>query len=139
MGNLNGLSHYTSNGSLVASYTVPVQTNQTVGLFGVSQTTQNTSGTVNATGMSFAGAGNVSVGLTNGSIVISGQTWGLTTGGAYAAGNTTGQSSSSTHALTQFNISGAGIISVGWSSQQLPSFRPCVDDWRRGRGGDCGE
>lgn len=120
MGNLNGLSHYTSNGSLVASYTVPVQTNQTMGLFGVSQTTQNTSGTVNATGMSFAGAGNVSVGLTNGSIVISGQTAaGLTTGGALFAGNTTGQSSSSTYVLTQLNISGAGIISAGWSSNSL--------------------
>ena len=30
MGNLNGLTHYTSNGSLVASYTVPSQTTQPV-------------------------------------------------------------------------------------------------------------
>jgi len=168
-GNLNGLSHYTSNGSLVASYTVPSQSNQTVGIYGLSNTTQLTSGTVNATGMTFAGAGNVSIGISNGSVVVSGaqsnatvgiygvsQTTqntsgtvqgtalsfggagnisvgisngsvvisgataaGLTSGGAYAAGNTTGQSSSSTHALTNFNISAAGILSAGWSSNSF--------------------
>ena len=120
MGNLNGLSHYMSNGSLVASYTVPAQTNQSVGIFGLSQTTQNTSGTVDARSMTFAGAGNVSIGISNGSVVVSGATVaGLTSGGAYAAGNTTGVSSSSTYPLTNFNISGAGIISAGWSSNSL--------------------
>ena len=44
---------------------------------------------------------------------------GATTGGAYVAGNTTGQSSSSTYALSSFNISGAGIISAGWSNSSL--------------------
>lgn len=40
--------------------------------YGVSQTTQGSSGTVNASALSFAGAGGVSVGVSNGSVVISG-------------------------------------------------------------------
>lgn len=78
-GALNGLSFYTSNGSMVGSYTVPsvpAQTNQTLGLYGVSNTTLSTSGTVDARTLSFQGAGGVSVGVSNGSVVISGATGG---------------------------------------------------------------
>jgi hypothetical protein len=42
-----------------------------------------------------------------------------TTGGGFLQGNTTGQSSSSTYALSSLNVSGAGIISVGWSVSTL--------------------
>jgi hypothetical protein len=89
-GNLNGMSFYTSNGSMVGSYTVPTQTNQTVGLYAVSNTTQGTSGTQDARSITFAGAGNVSVGVTNGSVVISGA--GGVGGGSvnFSAGTTSG-------------------------------------------------
>lgn len=73
-GNLNGLSFYTSNGSLVGSYTVPsvpAQTNQTIGLYAVGNTTNSSSGTQDARSLSFFGAGIASVGVTNGSVQIS--------------------------------------------------------------------
>jgi hypothetical protein len=44
---------------------------------------------------------------------------GATTGAGYLAGNTTGQSSSSTYPISSLNLSGAGIISLGWSSNIL--------------------
>lgn len=72
-GNLNGLSFYTSNGSMVGSYTVPVQSAQTLGLYASSQTTgESSSSTVDARSFSIVGAGNVSVGLSAGSFLISG-------------------------------------------------------------------
>lgn len=57
--------------------------------YAVSNTTQSTSGTVNGTALSFAGAGGVSVGITNGSVVISGGAGG---GGSvnFSAGTTSG-------------------------------------------------
>lgn len=69
-GNSNGISFGSAAGSsITASYS---QTNQTVGLYGVSNTTVNTSGTADARSISFAGAGGVSVQATNGSVLISG-------------------------------------------------------------------
>jgi len=47
------------------------QTNQTLGAYAVSNTTQSSSGTIDARSLSFAGAGVASVGVTNGSVVIS--------------------------------------------------------------------
>jgi len=71
-GNLNGIS-FGSNGANVvtASYTVPTQTNQQIGAYAVSNTTQSSSGTIDARSLSFRGAGVVSVGVSNGSVVIS--------------------------------------------------------------------
>ena len=114
-GNLNGLTHYTSNGSLVGSYTVPVQSNQTIGLFGLSNTTQNTSGTVNATGMSFAGAGIISVGMSNGSVIISSPASTGLSQSVYATSNTT-QSSSGTSPIGSLLFAGAGNVSIGYSN-----------------------
>ena len=70
-GNLNGLSFYTSNGSLVGSYTVPTQSNQTIGLYASSNTTLTSSGTVDARSLSFRGAGVASVGFSAGEFIIS--------------------------------------------------------------------
>ena len=57
--------------------------------YAVSNTTQSSSGTVNGTALSFAGAGGVSVGVSNGSVVVSGAA-----GGAgsvnFSAGTTSG-------------------------------------------------
>ena len=146
-GNSNGLTHYITNGSLVANYTVPTvptsyvsnvngssgavsvagtgftstttggtavvatlntaglsmgvpayittyaaQTNQSVGVYASSQTTgQSSSSTFDARSMTFVGAGGVSIGASNGSIIFSGATGGGGGGGgiALAASNTT--------------------------------------------------
>lgn len=70
--NANGISFSNSNGSVQASYTVPTQTNQTVGVYAVSNTTgASSSSTVDARSISFQGAGVASVGMSNGSVVIS--------------------------------------------------------------------
>jgi hypothetical protein len=58
------LSFSNSNGSVVAQ---PIKAS----LFAVSNTTQSSSGTQNLSGISFAGAGIASVGVTNGSVVVS--------------------------------------------------------------------
>lgn len=73
--NSNGFTFSNSNGSVIGSYTVPsvpTQTNQTLGLYAVSNTTgASSSSTVDARSLSFQGAGVASVGMTNGSVVIS--------------------------------------------------------------------
>ena len=72
VGNLNGLSFYTSNGSLVGSYTVPTQSNQTIGVYLSSNTTSSvSSGTLDARSMTFRGVGVASVGYSGGEVVIS--------------------------------------------------------------------
>lgn len=122
--NSNGVSFSNTAGSVWAS--VAAQTNQSMGLYGSSQTTgQSSSSTIDARSLSIVGAGNVSVGLSAGSFIISGATAaGATTGAAFLQGNTTGQSSSSTYPLSSFNVSGAGVISVGWSASTLMISSP---------------
>ena len=150
-GNLNGLSHYFSNGSMVGSYTVPTQTTQTqasgsIAGIGVTTTTQAGStlgASLSTNGLSLAmplwlttqsvqtqasgaiaGTGFTGVNATGtlntaGLSLSVGAGGGATTGGVYLAGNTTGQSSSSTYAISALNVSGAGLISAGWSSNSL--------------------
>jgi len=67
------LSFYTSLGSMVGSYTVPTQSVQTqpISLFATGNTTQSSSGTSPANSILFRGEGVASVGVTNGSVVIS--------------------------------------------------------------------
>jgi hypothetical protein len=83
----------------------------------------NTSGALAlvSTGTLFlAGGSNITLSQNGNSVTISGATAaGLTTGGVFLKGNTTGQSSSSTYQLTSLNVSGAGIISAGWSASTL--------------------
>lgn len=75
-GNANGFSFLTSNGSMVGSYTVPTQTNQTVGIYGSSQTTGSASSeSYDARSLSIIGAGIVSVG--NHSTTAGGTTSGI--------------------------------------------------------------
>jgi hypothetical protein len=119
----NNITLSQATGANGATVTVSAfnQTNQTMGIYASSQTTgQSSSSTIDARSLTVVGAGNVSAGMSAGSLVISGATAaGLTTGGIYAAGNTTGQSSSSTYPQTSFNISFAGLVSGGWSSNSL--------------------
>jgi hypothetical protein len=73
LGNLNGLSFYTSNGSMVGSYTVPTQTNQTVGIYATGANTigQSSSSTLDARSLNVSGQGAVSVGLSGSTLQIS--------------------------------------------------------------------
>lgn len=84
-GNSNGLSFYTTNGSMVGSYTVPnvpAQTNQTIGIYGSSQTTgQSSSSTYDARSLTIRGAGIVSVGNSGGEIIVSATGGGAADGG----------------------------------------------------------
>ena len=59
-----GMSTGANTGSITASYTVPTQTNQTVGLYASSQTTASASSyTFDARSISIIGAGGLSVGM----------------------------------------------------------------------------
>lgn len=81
------------------------QSNQQITAYAVSNTTQSTSGTFNASNLSFAGAGNVSVGISNGSVMIS-----ATGGGVGGAGtNTFGMSDLGNSAGTTGGVTGTGI------------------------------
>lgn len=121
--NANGISFGSSGANgISASYTVPTQTNQSIGVYGSSQTTgQSSSSTVDARSLSLVGAGNISVGLSGGSVVISGAAGGQTnqTIGLYASSQTTGQSSSSTVDARSLTVVGAGVLSVGMSAGSL--------------------
>lgn len=99
-----------SNGSLELSVGQGAQSNQTLGLYAVSNTTQSTSGTANATNLSFEGAGGVSIGISNGSVLISGAAAG---GGPSAAAGT--QTASSGTVL----FSNSNGISFGMSNSSV--------------------
>lgn len=75
MGSSNGMHFYSTNGSIVGSYTVPsvpAQTNQTLGLYAVGNTTgESSSSTFDARTLSFHGAGVASVGYSAGSVIVS--------------------------------------------------------------------
>jgi hypothetical protein len=118
--NSNGISFGMSGSNqITASYTVPAQSAQSLGLYGSSQTYgQSSSSTIDARSLTFVGSGGVSVGLSGGSYLISGQTTTpqtVQTVGLYGVGNTTGQSSSSTVDARSITFSGAGGVSVGLS------------------------
>lgn len=98
------------------------QSNQTVGLYALGNTTQNSSTTLDARTISLNGLGGITVGYSNGSVQISGpQTvaQSVQTIGAYAVGNTTGESSSTTWDARTVSVRGDGIISVGYSNSSL--------------------
>lgn len=111
-----------SGGSVVISVPAPaVQTNQTIGLFGVGNTTQNSSTTLDARTLSFDGLGGITVGYSNGSIQLSGpQTVAQTvqTVGMYALGNTTQNSSTTLDART-LSFNGLGGATVGYSNGSI--------------------
>lgn len=63
---------YLTNGSLVGSYTVPVQSNQSLGIYAIGNTTgQSSSSTFDARSLSLNGAGIISVGNSGGSVYVS--------------------------------------------------------------------
>ncbi len=117
-GNSNGISFGMSGSSqITASYTVPTQTNQTVGLYALGNTTQNSSTTLDARTISFNGLGIVTAGFSNGSVQIS-ATQSAQTVGLFALGNTT-QNSSTTRDARSLSFNGLGIITAGFSNGSI--------------------
>ena len=96
-------------------------------LFAGSNTTQSSSGTQNHSALTFAGAGAISVGVTNGTIVFSAPNTIAQTNqtvGIYGSSQTTGQSSSSTVDARSITFVGAGAISVGMSGGSIVFSAP---------------
>lgn len=87
--------------------------------YAASNTTQSSTGTIALSSLVFAGAGVASVGVSNGSVVVSvpasAGTQSNQTLGVYAVGNTVGQSSSTIDARS-LSIQGSGGVSVGMSN-----------------------
>lgn len=113
-GNNVTLSGSTNGASMTITVSGPntvAQTNQQMTLFATGNTTQSSTGTTNASSMLFRGAGNVSVGITAGSIVIS-ATESNQQMTMFATGNTT-QSSSGTSNASSLIFRGEGVASVG--------------------------
>ncbi len=143
-GNSNGASFYTTNGSVVLSYSAPVfsnsnnvsfglngstitatatmvQSNQTVGWYAGSNTTgQSSSSTRDARSLSVIGAGIISVGLSNGDLIISASAAGAADGyNILAAGtqtaNTTGSVLFSDSNGISFGMSGNTRITASYT------------------------
>ncbi len=106
-----------SAGSLI--FSVPAQTNQTIGLYASSNTTQSTTGTADARSLTFVGEGIASVGVTNGSVVISvpsgGGAAGSQTLGMSNLGNTAGTSGVVSGSAVQFLLAGGNNITLSQS------------------------
>jgi hypothetical protein len=85
--------------------TQSVQTQQTLSMFAVSNTTQSTSGTAANNALSFGGAGIASVGVTGGSVVISVPAGGGGgDGGVFAGVSTAGNTAGSTGTVSTGNF-----------------------------------
>lgn len=84
----------------------------TVTASATSNTTQGSSGTLNLNGLIFAGAGGASVGISNGSVVISGATGGA--GGNFSAGVSTGGNTAGATGIT-----GSQLVLVGSNNISL--------------------
>ncbi|TAH34089.1 S-layer family protein [Candidatus Saccharibacteria bacterium] len=110
-GNNITLSQSTGAGGNTLTISAANQTNQSLGLYAVSNTTQSTSGTVDARTLSFQGAGNVSVGISNGSVIVSG---GGGAGGGIALANSQTTYTSGTANL----LEGGGAITIASTTGQ---------------------
>jgi hypothetical protein len=121
--NANGISFGSSAGqAITASYTVPTQTVQTLGIYASSQSFgQSSSSTVDARSLTVVGQGVVSVGMSAGSLLVSATTVAQTvqTLGLYGSSQTVGQSSSTTVDARSLTVVGQGIVSVGMSAGSL--------------------
>lgn len=87
----------------------------TVGGYAVGNTTQSSQGTLTNSILSFSGAGIISVGYSNGAVIISGPASSGLSQSLYVTGNTT-QSSSGTQSIGSLLFQGAGNVSVGVSN-----------------------
>jgi hypothetical protein len=137
--NANGISFGSSGAQVTASYTVPTQSNQTLGIYASSNTTgASSSSTHDARSLTIQGLGGISAGWSNGSFQISGPaltslsvtgalsassngstiSLGVGTVTVTATSNTT-QASSGTINLNAMILNGAGGVSVGISNGSI--------------------
>lgn len=94
--------------------TLSASVNQSISMFAVSNTTQSTSGTAHKSALSFGGAGGVSVGVTGGSVVISGGAGGAgMSAGLSNIGNTAGDTATVTGRLV---LAGGNNITLSGST-----------------------
>lgn len=122
-----GVSGGFSGNSLIISG--GTQTAAGLSIYAVGNTTTSTSSGVIAAGsLSFDGAGIVSVGISGSSVVISAPAGGgsATSMNMTAIGNTTGSSSATTRAITEWSISGAGAVSVGFTGNTFLISSPAT-------------
>lgn len=112
--NSNGVSWSVTNGSIVAS--VAAGGGTITGFAGSNTTGEASSTTFDVSSLPIAGYGNVSVGYSAGSLVISGASGAAQTITQYATGNTAGDASTGAQALSSMVVRGAGVASVGYSN-----------------------
>jgi hypothetical protein len=105
-----------SNSSFLISATTPAQTVDTLGIYASSQTVgQSSSSTVDARSLTFVGKGNVSVGMSAGSILISASGGGA--GGSFSAGISGGNTSGNTGTVSnQIVFAGGNNITMSGST-----------------------
>ena len=115
MGGNNITLSQNANSITISAPNAVAQTNQTLGLYGLGNTTQNSSTTLDARSISFNGLGVATVGYSNGSVQLSVPTQTNQTVGLYALGNTT-QSSSGTRDARSISFNGLGGVSVGYTN-----------------------
>ena len=101
--NSNNVSFGLNGSTVTATITVPAQTNQQMTMFATGNTTEASTGTSNASSLIFRGAGVASVGLSNGSVVVSVAGAGAD-GGVFAGVSTFGNTAGSTGTVSTGNF-----------------------------------
>lgn len=116
-----------SNNGNTISIGAPVQTNQTLGMYIASNSVTNatTSGTVDARSLTFRGVGNASVGVSNGSVIVS-----ASGGGGGVALSAPGGSISSGTA----SVAAGGALSASVNGQTLSLNAPATSMLSAGDG-----
>lgn len=110
-----GVSVGVSGGSVMVSAPTPIaQSNQSLGMFALGNTTQSSNTTADARSLSFIGLGAASVGMSGGSVGVSVPAQTNQQLGIFAVSNTT-QSTSQTADARSLSFAGAGMASVGVS------------------------
>ena len=109
-GNNITLSQATNTDGITVTISAPNQTNQTLGLYAASNTTQNSSTTLDARSLTIQGAGIISAGYSNGSIIISATSVG---GGAALKGSGTYTQSTGTVEFANSNGITFGLSNNG--------------------------
>lgn len=133
--NSNGLSFGMNGSTVTGSYTQAAQTNQSLGVYGLSQTTgQSSSSTYDARSLSFAGYGIISIGQSGGSIQISAP--GTTSFAAFSAGLTNSGNTSGNTGLVQNQLVFVGTNGITLSgSTNASSMTITISGNTAGAGG----
>lgn len=134
--NANNVTFSNSNGQVVASASFVAQTNQTVGLYHVGNTTgQSSSSTVDARSLSFSGAGIASVGMSAGQVIISVPSGGGAGDGVNIVSMLTSTSGGGTLGATFSSISGSVGFMAGSNITLSQTSNTIVINGAAGGGG----